>query len=301
MKLGYLTIFQSRVLNKKKEKKCEKGDSCLRSHGWLEVIFHPLLFRTKVCKSRLKNGVCLQYGFYCAKAHNPIYVRNLVTLYGENWKQHYDLSGREENVLQLNRNSQRMSMGSNEVIPLSCRMRNGRENYYLSHHTCSIRKQSISNNKQKAMTTMCDGSEDGSDSVESPLLIPFFPHISEPMSMLSLNGEVKSYIDLYNEKTRERETSIVCEDHSFQFSSNTTWCTKTEYDPKSYVSGKSNGMEPLRKLQDDWKNCDPKDMGNYMKMESTFSESDKCTFSESDKENADPCQQYTSSLLFAQQ
>jgi len=142
------------------------------------------------------------------------------------------------------------------------------------------------------MTTMCDGSEVGSDSGESPSLIPFLPHLSVPMAKFSFHGEVRSYIDLYTKKTLEKETNILREDHSFQVQSNTTWCTKTEYSPKSYVAGKSNRMEPFRNVHDDWKNCDPKDMGISTKMESAFSESDK--------ENVDPCQQHTSNLLFDQ-
>jgi len=218
-------------------------------------------------------------------------VRNLVKIYGENWKQHYDLSVRENNVPQPNSNSHPMSMGGNEVIPLSCCRRYGREIDNPSYHTFSSRKQSVLSNKMEAMTKMYDGSEDGSESAESPLLIPFLPHVSEPLAKFSLNGEVRSYIDLYSEKTGERETSISREDHSLQVRSIRSWCTQTEYVVKSHAAGKSKSMEPLWKLQDDWKNCDPKDLGITMKKESTFSESDK--------ENVDPCQKHTSNLLCA--
>jgi len=68
----------------KKTKKCSLGDKCFRSHGHLEVIFHPLLYKTKLCQSRLDNGVCLKYGIYCAKAHKRSELRNLVQIYGEN-------------------------------------------------------------------------------------------------------------------------------------------------------------------------------------------------------------------------
>jgi len=79
-----------------KTKKCRNGDSCQRSHGWLEVIFHPLLYKTKMCRSYYKNGACREYGVYCAKAHNPSEIRNLVKIYGEDWKRHYDLSKKEK-------------------------------------------------------------------------------------------------------------------------------------------------------------------------------------------------------------
>jgi len=78
----------------KKSKKCKMGNECHLAHGWLEVIFHPLLYKTKMCKSSLKNGLCANYGIFCAKAHNINGVRNLVTIYGQNWKQHYDISKR---------------------------------------------------------------------------------------------------------------------------------------------------------------------------------------------------------------
>jgi len=79
----------------KKKNKCRFGDSCFRSHGFLEVIFHPLLYKTKLCESTHKNGVCRKYGIYCAKAHKYTEIRNLVKIYGEGWKHHYDTNGRE--------------------------------------------------------------------------------------------------------------------------------------------------------------------------------------------------------------
>jgi len=66
------------------------GTSCYRAHSWLEIIFHPLLFKTKLCESNLKKGVCRKYGIYCAKAHNESEVRNLVSIYGKDWKRHYE-------------------------------------------------------------------------------------------------------------------------------------------------------------------------------------------------------------------
>jgi len=78
----------------RRSKSCSSGENCPRSHGWLEVIYHPLLYKTKLCKSDRKDGICTEYGQYCAKAHNRIEVRSLVNIFGEDWKRHYDLSGR---------------------------------------------------------------------------------------------------------------------------------------------------------------------------------------------------------------
>jgi len=75
-------------------KRCSFGENCPRSHGWLEVIYHPLVYKTKLCKSKRKNGICVEYGVYCAKAHHRFEVRNLVNIFGLDWKRHYDLSGR---------------------------------------------------------------------------------------------------------------------------------------------------------------------------------------------------------------
>jgi len=70
------------------------GKRCPRSHGWLEIIFHPLLYKTKLCTAPRRNGVCSAYGVYCAKAHMRSEIRSLVEIYGENWKRHYDIANR---------------------------------------------------------------------------------------------------------------------------------------------------------------------------------------------------------------
>lgn len=75
-------------------KRCFMGKNCPRSHGWLEIIFHPLLYKTKLCTAPRQNGVCSQYGVYCAKAHTRSEIRSLVNIYGENWKTHYEISDR---------------------------------------------------------------------------------------------------------------------------------------------------------------------------------------------------------------
>ena len=41
---------------------------CYYLLGWLEVIFHPLLFRTKCCANRIgKDGLCSGYEFIVQK------------------------------------------------------------------------------------------------------------------------------------------------------------------------------------------------------------------------------------------
>jgi len=84
-------------------KKCRLGINCPRSHGWLEIIFHPLLYKTKLCKSLRKQGVCSEYGIYCAKAHTRAEIRSLTGIYGVDWKRHYDLAGRVPVVRSKNR------------------------------------------------------------------------------------------------------------------------------------------------------------------------------------------------------
>lgn len=77
-----------------RSKTCNMGKNCPLSHGWLEIIYHPLLYKTKLCKSERKNGICTKYGVYCAKAHSRCEIRSLVYIFGEDWKRHYDLSNR---------------------------------------------------------------------------------------------------------------------------------------------------------------------------------------------------------------
>jgi len=43
----------------------------------------------------LENGICRKYGIFCAKAHKRSELRNLIKIYGANWKVHYDISLRE--------------------------------------------------------------------------------------------------------------------------------------------------------------------------------------------------------------
>jgi len=79
----------------KETKRCSLGESCYLAHGWLEVIFHPLLYKTKLCKSPYKKGVCKKYGIFCAKAHKWSEMRDLAKIFGEDWKRHYDTRFRD--------------------------------------------------------------------------------------------------------------------------------------------------------------------------------------------------------------
>lgn len=75
-------------------KKCIMGENCPLAHGWLEMIYHPLLYKTKLCNSKRNNGVCIAYGVYCTKAHGRREIRSLVNIFGEHWKRYYNFSKR---------------------------------------------------------------------------------------------------------------------------------------------------------------------------------------------------------------
>jgi len=219
-------------------------------------------------------------------------VRNLVEIYGENWKCHYDLSWREKNVLSSNSISEHQFVGNAPGITLSKRMRSNRKIFHKGNHTNRINNLSASDTIMKTLEVLRDYSQVGSDSVETSL-VSCIPYLSEPMGELDINCEVKSYIDLYNAVPRDlkRDTNYAFYDHSFQHSRITTWSTQAESVTESNVSSTSNRKERFEDVQDDWKNFDPNDIDNYWKMEGKLSESDK--------ENVDPCQQYSPKPLFA--
>jgi len=191
-------------------KNCSLGKSCQRSHGWLERIFHPLLYRTKMCKSGLKNGVCREYGVYCAKAHKPTEIRNLLKIYGEDWKKHYDLSLREKtDTLSIVKvqgkcieksdisQSKRQSVGfffSNNLPE-------------KSNDRCSDRAAARGSNDTSPTST------NFSTDVQSPMLLaspPLFGDYSSicgQISDLELDGGVTSYAQLYSEKLTMFETN----------------------------------------------------------------------------------------------
>jgi len=59
--LGRLfNYIPKQYLQYKKSKKCSFGYKSFLAHGQLEIIFHPLLYKTKLCLSKLENGILLQ-------------------------------------------------------------------------------------------------------------------------------------------------------------------------------------------------------------------------------------------------
>jgi len=194
-----------------KLKKCSLGESCLRSHGWLEIIFHPLLYRTKMCKSDLKNGVCREYGVYCAKAHNPTEIRNLVNIYGVDWKKQYDLSLREKtetsSIVKVRgkfkksdiTQSKRQSVGFffSDNLPDKS---NGRWSI------CSDRAEARGSTDTSLMLTNSFNDPQSPLLLTSPPLFGDYKDICRRMSDLELDGGVTSYDQLYSEKVTIAET-----------------------------------------------------------------------------------------------
>jgi len=78
-----------------RSKKCGMGERCTRAHGWTEIIFHPLRYKTKLCKSKHQNGVCSRYGIHCANACTPRGIRCLDEIYGKNWKGYCEVSEKQ--------------------------------------------------------------------------------------------------------------------------------------------------------------------------------------------------------------
>lgn len=199
-----------------KSKKCNKGDRCYHSHGWLEIIFHPLLFKTKMCQSTRKNGVCRKYGFYCAKAHNPSEIRNLVQIYGKNWKRHYDLSLRDEDAATLGLTNRYRSSKINSVR-FSKMLYN--ENF-VSDSTMDRRKVGATQseqNKDEGYTETSPyyySSRDANKSANSPFcsytssqLCGEYTSICDVKTDRILDQEIKSYIQLYSEEMAMSEST----------------------------------------------------------------------------------------------
>jgi len=204
-----------------------------------------------------------------------------VKIYGEDWKRHYNLSTRETNGPSSNSNFQRSYISSDEGVALSARMRNDSKIRKPDYHTIGFRETSGYNIQKPTM----EYSEDSSDNLESPSLISCLPHLSEDMAALSLNREVKSYIELYNDEPKTRRGTVL-EDQSFPLKWNNSSCKQAKSVHKSSMS---DSMERLRDVQDDWKNCDPYTLDINWKMDGKPSISGT--------ENVDPCQQYTPKSL----
>jgi len=186
-----------------KMKKCHLGDSCPRSHGWLEIIFHPLLYKTKLCKSSYKNGVCREYGVFCAKAHKPTEIRDLEKIYGENWKRHYDHSLRELDVSSSGISKTQKYLRRHHCIYSSTR-RSGRK--FKNHKGplrpnsyCSEQTQGRKSAEATPKLTSSAGDVDQHDSplpFISPSIFGSWSSICEHMADLTLDGRDTSYDQL---------------------------------------------------------------------------------------------------------
>lgn len=50
---------------------CKTGEGCPQCHNREELVYHPLVFKTKLCEQMLdSHGCCTKQGRHCAKAHN---------------------------------------------------------------------------------------------------------------------------------------------------------------------------------------------------------------------------------------
>jgi len=257
-----------------KSKKCHKGDSCHRSHGWLEIIFHPLLYKTKICKSNHKNGVCREYGVYCAKAHNPTEIRNLVKIYGDNWKRHYDLSLRETDAgystIAKSQSSKCSSEGfqkmqsdgnffnecvmnyQNNLSTNYPEQTNGGENMKVSKKSTSF----------ETVTTLAN----------SPFFFASSPlfgscgTICDIMADLSLDTDITSYTQLYTETVTMSEANNSAlkfrDDHSDpEVSWDHTWHSPRNAEPQQKSSSSSSSNSYLMNPFDEtWRISEPLDL-----------------------------------------
>jgi len=193
----------------KQVKKCSIGDSCPRSHGWLEVIYHPLLYKTKMCKSYHKKGICHEYGVYCAKAHNPMEIRNLVKIYGEEWKTHYDISKQQKE-----RGVVRNCLKTPEAFSaLTMKSPSGKNKKIDDHSNQPDGVQKLHSDQNQGRDSTNSSSEATVETSESPSTCFVSPtpsgncdNICIRMSDLFLDRGVTSYIDLYAETQIASET-----------------------------------------------------------------------------------------------
>lgn len=54
---------------------------CPSSHNGLEMSFHPVLYKTKLCTGRLEDGRCNVRGLHCAYAHSQAEIRTPGLMY----------------------------------------------------------------------------------------------------------------------------------------------------------------------------------------------------------------------------
>jgi len=203
-----------------KTKKCRLEDSCPRSHGWLEVIFHPLLYKTKMCRSYQKNGVCRKYGVYCAKAHKLSEIRNLVKIYGEDWKRLYDVSMKEKDPdsMRIVQPGRKCFKSRKLLFKTPSKMESHEHN--LSHwhldkpysvtnlYSDSNQELDIAYKSPKVSSSesTVEGLENHSIIFGSPTLFGTYDSsIGYRMADLSLDRSDISYVDLYDETPETSE------------------------------------------------------------------------------------------------
>jgi len=268
-----------------KSKKCILGESCLRSHGWLEIIFHPLLYKTKMCRSSLENGVCREYGVYCAKAHNPTDIRNLVEIYGDSWKRHDDLSMREAGS-SSNLNSRRKDCNKVDSLPPKRQSVGKLLNDSLTDALKSRRPERTQAREGSKTSPTLKSFKPGID-LSSPLFFtspPLFgdsTNICDKISDLSLDGGVTNYTQLYSEKVSMDEvddcdlmkytkspTPEVQRDHTLHLSG-------VDVSPQESLSTSSNFSNFLSLIEEKWKKGDSLDV--YCKMDVNSPELNKET------------------------
>jgi len=236
----------------KQMKKCCIGESCPRSHGWLEIIYHPLLYKTKMCRSYNKNGICQEYGMYCAKAHSPKEIRNLVKIYGEDWKNLYDLSKQHKG------SGVTTSMKSNfKYLPSNTpsEQNNGMTELYSDQNQ----------GQDNTNTSQLISSKAIIETLESPLKYFVSPSLSgtcesicSDMCDLFLGDEAPCYMDLYDDTQEACDTVAGSTFNTWspmsQVSQDNTWVfpsTALSSQESSSSSGNSNLLNPS-----DFEPCD---------------------------------------------
>jgi len=188
------------------KKRCSAGESCFRAHGWLEIIFHPLLYKTKLCKSTHENGACRLYGIYCAKAHKRSEMRNLAKIYGKNWKAHYDTSKREVLLRpigsfipkNLNKGIMHNKLSAVMVFPQNSRLKEYKSegSNDVSDNICG--SNSLPSSIQNLTVSESSESLPSQTSVLSPLDFSLFRmHYGEE--------KITNYTDLYDTTTAEEK------------------------------------------------------------------------------------------------
>jgi len=208
---GYFNYIPERCPQWQKSKKCCLGNSCTRAHGWMEIIFHPLLYKTKMCRSYLKDGVCCEYGVYCAKAHHPEEIRNLVEIYGEDWKRHYDLPMKEKHL-----DSMSITESSQEaIVTLPSKMQSDDNNLdkpeSLSNlYTYHSKVEGSPLRIPKLASPICrvESFENHWSYISSPHLHGIYESVCYQMPELFFEPVETSYVDLYGETSEMYEDYI---------------------------------------------------------------------------------------------